>query len=205
MTEAQSPQQFVRIVRPEKVAEKLQAIRNHEYPELLKQISAQPRLVEMMWFLQYVSMQPGGLVKFSADMVEQLPARFGTATMRGSRRQDYTLQEKSCILDELSPERRPFSDPDDTDLIAELIADRYDSLDDSETLPKQRREFKKPLKAWTAQRFEKSAARPRWTCCQTTLRTSVLRRARGLSSQLTGTTGAAHFGSWTIPLRQSLK
>src|ERR1017187_5438711 len=102
MTE--TTRQTVGIIRPEAVADKLAAIRNHEYPELLAQITAQPRLAEMMWFLQYTSMQPGGLVKFCADMLEQLPGRFGTATMRGVKRPEYTLAQKGYIVGEIASE-----------------------------------------------------------------------------------------------------
>jgi hypothetical protein len=85
--------QTVGIIRPESLARKLAAIRNYEYPELLAQLEAQPRIIEMLWFLQYMSMQPGGLVKFCADMAAQLRQRFGTETMRAARRPEYTLQE----------------------------------------------------------------------------------------------------------------
>lgn len=60
MTETETPYQAVRAIRSEYVAKKLGAIRNHEYPELLTQLTAQPRLAEMMWYLQWTSMQAGG-------------------------------------------------------------------------------------------------------------------------------------------------
>ena len=99
------------------VAKKLEAIRNHEYPELLVQLAAQPRLPEMLWFLQYISMQPGGLVKFCADMAAQLPQRFGTETMRAARRPEYTLQEKRSISGEIPYKYNPaaLKDPDAMD------------------------------------------------------------------------------------------
>ena len=47
-------------VCPTILAGKLQAIRNEEYPALLKQIKERPRLVELLWFIQAMSRLPGG-------------------------------------------------------------------------------------------------------------------------------------------------
>lgn len=62
-------------IRPEIIAGKLLQIRNGE-PSLAEQIQRQPRLVEMLWFVQFKSMQPGGLEKFAEQMIEKLPERF---------------------------------------------------------------------------------------------------------------------------------
>ena len=51
-------------VRPELIAEKLRAIRNLEEPRLSNEVREQPRIPEMLFFLQWRSMQPGGLPKF---------------------------------------------------------------------------------------------------------------------------------------------
>ena len=162
----ESVHQLIAPMRPELVAEKLQAIHNHEYPELLKQITEQPRLVEMMWFLQYVSMQPGGLVKFSAEMMELMPARFGTETMRATRRPEYSLQEKTSILSELPPKRfgqswgatwrAPFSDPAEDEIIEGCFPRRdADDYNAPELRAQRRRQFEQDLKAWTAQDIRK--------------------------------------------------
>jgi hypothetical protein len=99
--------QAIGTVRPQDVAKKLAAIRNHEYPELRAQLTSRPRLAEVMWFLQYMSMQPGGLLKFATDMYEGLPGHFGTETMRASKRQEYTLEEKERILGEIALDYNP--------------------------------------------------------------------------------------------------
>lgn len=144
--------QTVGIIRPEAVADKLAAIRNHEYPELLAQITARPRLAEMMWFLQHTSMQPGGLVKFCADMLEQMPARFGTPTMRAAKRPEYTLQEKRAILGELSSEDCPVfirhPEREEEQSWREILNREQVS---EEALADERRELEQFLKSWTAQ------------------------------------------------------
>jgi AAA domain len=145
--------QAVGAIRPEDVAKKLAAIRNHEYPVLLAQLADQPRLVEMMWFLQYTSTQPGGLVKFCADMFAQLPERFGTETMRAAKRPEYTLQEKRSINGEIPYKYNPAGmiDPDNETPSDELLAAILDRAPDSEEeRASQRREFERRLKSWTA-------------------------------------------------------
>jgi hypothetical protein len=159
ITKPETTYQAVGTIRPENVAKKLEAIRNHEYPEILAQLTARPRLAEMLWFLQYMSMQAGGLVKFCADLVEQLPERFGTETMRAAKRLEYTLEEKRCIFGEL-PYRynpAPMSDPDRESWETEFIAARLDDAPvDEEDLAPKRREFEKFLKSWTPEEIRAS-------------------------------------------------
>lgn len=105
--------QTIGVIRPEILARKWAAICNYEYPELLKQVQANPRLKEVLWFLQAMSMQPGGLVKFVADITEALPACFGTVTMRAAKRGCESLDLKRLIFAEIpsrySPEGWPIN------------------------------------------------------------------------------------------------
>ena len=89
------------IIRPEAVAHKLAAIRNYECPELLRQITVNPRLVEMLWFIQYASMQPGGLAKFAEELLNTLPHRIGTGTMIAAKGKPYTAAQRLAIRKEL--------------------------------------------------------------------------------------------------------
>ena len=92
-------------IRPELVAGKLASIRNYEYPELLEQVNAKPRLVELMWFIQAMSIRPGGLLKFTADLLAEFPERIiGTKSMRAIGAQGYNLERKLTILNELPDE-----------------------------------------------------------------------------------------------------
>lgn len=70
------------------VAEKLRAIRQLEFPALaplLEQIESCPRLVEMLWFIQWKSHQPGGLAKFARELVEEMPEWFVTDALHAVR------------------------------------------------------------------------------------------------------------------------
>lgn len=68
-------------IRPEILAAKLAAIRNLEYPQLANQIQADPSIVEKLWFIQWVSMQPGGLAKFVNQLLSDFPGQIGTEMM----------------------------------------------------------------------------------------------------------------------------
>ena len=87
---------------PLAVAEKLRAIRQLEFPEIAKQIEDCPRLVEMLWFLQWKSHQPGGLAVFAREMLEQFPDWFITDKMHAIRkagRTRYNPKEAQAVLD----------------------------------------------------------------------------------------------------------
>jgi hypothetical protein len=62
-------------IRPDILAAKLQAIRNLEELTLADQVAENPRLVELLWFIQAVSMRPGGLEKFVEESVGRYPER----------------------------------------------------------------------------------------------------------------------------------
>jgi len=128
--------QSVGIIRPEIVAAKLAAVRDYKHPEILKEIQAEARLVEVLWFIQFMSMQPGGLEKFCADMVQALPQRFGTQTLRETK--SANPRTKLAIWSEIPrrylPEEAPpwqhAGDGDTADLahlwVGRVMADNYD-------------------------------------------------------------------------------
>lgn len=88
-------------IRPELLAAKMAAIRNLEYPAIAQQIDRRPRLAEMLWFLQWVSFQPGGLLRFAQEILSRFPERIGTPTLVASQSPKLTLQEKVTIYHEL--------------------------------------------------------------------------------------------------------
>lgn len=92
-------------IRPEDVASKLAAIRNYEHPEILEQITQRPRLVELMWHLQYESFQPGGLLKFTESFLAEFPERLGSPTLVKAAGRKLTADEKAAVFAEI-PERR---------------------------------------------------------------------------------------------------
>ena len=109
-------------VRPELVAAKLAAVRNYEYPELLDQIADNPRLVELVWFLQAMSMRPGGLLKFTEDLLAEFPERIGTATLTKADGKRYSTEEKIAICRELPTHLDPFL-PEERDVFEVILTE----------------------------------------------------------------------------------
>ncbi len=117
-------------IRPELLAGKLAAIRNYEHPKTLEQISERPRLVEMLWFIQFMSMQPGGLLRFCEDMFTKVPHRFGPPSLRAAKPGNLSLREKIQICSEF-PMRsgapfHPRGTEDDLRWIARLIVEEHE-------------------------------------------------------------------------------
>jgi hypothetical protein len=88
-------------IPPERIAAKLAAIRNLESPTIAEEMERTPRLVELLWAVQWWSMQPGGLAKFAAHLVNDFPEHFGTKTLIKLRGQKLSYQDKRTIFDEL--------------------------------------------------------------------------------------------------------
>ncbi len=59
------------------VAARLQDAREMRLPELLRKMRENPRIEELLWFIQWVSHQPGGLEKFAHDLIIRFPERVG--------------------------------------------------------------------------------------------------------------------------------
>ncbi len=96
-------------VSPEAVAIKLAKLRNYEYPMLLEKIIAQPRFVELLWLLEYMSWQPGGLDKFTAELIEAFPKSIGTRSMHqiGSGNDaPYTLDQCRAVYADIPSGRQ---------------------------------------------------------------------------------------------------
>ncbi len=70
-----------KVISPVLVAAKLAAAESLEEPELHDQLRDNPRLVEMIWFIQWCSMQPGGLKTLVSSMLSQFPNKFISARM----------------------------------------------------------------------------------------------------------------------------
>ncbi|HZM06323.1 MAG TPA: AAA family ATPase [Candidatus Saccharimonadales bacterium] len=69
------------IIPPETIAARLAAAANLSNPGLAKLLVNTPRLRELLWWLQWLSMQPGGLAKAARDLVEQFPSMFGPSIL----------------------------------------------------------------------------------------------------------------------------
>jgi hypothetical protein len=138
------------IIRPELVARKLAEIRNYEHPELLERITENPRLVELLWFLQYMSLQPGGLVRFCESMIEQMPSRFGTETMR-ARSGELSVEAKIEIWSEIPRKYKPGDAPGGEDWLVLELLDDVSSYEQS--AQEDRKKIAAFLKPFTAEAF----------------------------------------------------
>jgi len=98
-----------RPINPELIASKLDKARNFELPAVLAELEAEPRLVELLWFVQWVSRPrnyAGGLARFAADLVADSMDLLTTPTMKAKAGKTYTEAVKQAILDELPPSLR---------------------------------------------------------------------------------------------------
>lgn len=71
-------------INPVKIADKLYAVMNFQIPGVLQEIEKEPRLVEALWFLQWVSIPEnysGGLGKFAADFVAKYRNEIGPESL----------------------------------------------------------------------------------------------------------------------------
>lgn len=90
-------------IRPEIIAGKLAAIREISAPDLTEQFQKTPRLAELLWFLQYISRQPGGLAAFVKTLVAQNAGRIGTKTMRAlaCKKTPWNCEERRAVCEEM--------------------------------------------------------------------------------------------------------
>lgn len=69
------------VIPSEKVARKLHEAEDRESEAFAKQLQADPRLVELMWFIQWFSFQPGGIQRLADGLLAAFPERFVTEGM----------------------------------------------------------------------------------------------------------------------------
>jgi hypothetical protein len=80
-------------IRPEMLAKKIADVRRLKFPVLAKYFETQPRALEALWFLQWTSMQPGGLRKLVNDLIAFIGPCLGTESMRAFGQRKYTREE----------------------------------------------------------------------------------------------------------------
>jgi hypothetical protein len=98
---------------PIALTEKLRAIRELRLPEQAQDLAGNPRLLEMMWFIQWRSHQPGGLDKFVQELLLEFPERMRSPAMRAvpwPRSGHYTLEECVQLWGSLPKNRRTMAD-----------------------------------------------------------------------------------------------
>jgi hypothetical protein len=102
------------------IAKKLDQVRNFELPAISEEMREQPRLPEVMWFLAFVSRNenyPGGLRKFSTDLIAQSADLIGTCTMLAHGAPPYPEALREAIFNEIPSQHRwDFGLSDDVDI-----------------------------------------------------------------------------------------
>jgi len=98
------------IIRPEKVASKMTGVYN-DRPEQMARYLNNPRLIEMLFFIQARSMKPGSLVKFARDIIDQLSHRIGTSEILRTKDEALTLEQKHIIWTEIETDYYPNDAP----------------------------------------------------------------------------------------------
>lgn len=130
-------------VRPERLADKLRAVRNFEESVISDAVEKQPRIPEMLWFIQWKSMQPGGLSRFAEELIQSFPDRIGTETLIKVGNRALTLKDKRTIYEEIPNAGGAGSDADD------LLSDGPDILSEI----KRDCQLQIELKQWDRERF----------------------------------------------------
>jgi len=93
-------------ILPEQLAAKLAAVRQLELPQLAQAIAQQTRLVESLWCIQHMSMQPGGLSAFARDLAAFALPRFGTPFLRKFGSRPYSADECLSVWEEIPKAHR---------------------------------------------------------------------------------------------------
>src|SRR5208282_5289724 len=97
-----------------------------------------------LWFIQWKSLQPGGLFKFTEEILEEFPERIGTPTMRRAAGRKLSIEEKVQTWGELPRPGRPYAEQESVD---ELRADLdYEDLR-AESAKKYEQAVERNLKA----------------------------------------------------------
>lgn len=79
----------IQTINPIAIAEKLDAVKNFLLPKVLADIEKEPRLVEALWMLQWLSVPEnyaGGLARFAEDFIERYSEKIGPLGIRLDRK-----------------------------------------------------------------------------------------------------------------------
>ncbi len=91
-------------INPSSLAAKLAAVANREAPGFAAELDQCPRLVEALWWIQWKSIQPGGLPALVEELVRSSPERFVTKAMQdiGSPRGGlYSFHDMLAVWDSI--------------------------------------------------------------------------------------------------------
>ncbi len=104
-------------IDPLQLAQKVAAIRSYKSPKLYRQMQANPRLLELLWSIQGMSMETGGLKLLSADLVRDYYDRIGTVSMRQFGKRNWGVDERMQVWSEMAQWARPSIVNPDTGMV----------------------------------------------------------------------------------------
>lgn len=99
----------IKTIDPLDVAEKLDAVRNFLLPTIALEIEAEPRLVEALHFLQWISIPenyPGGLSRFAEELIKRFSDEIGVDALIEKRGKKLSSEDVDLILSQLPYEFR---------------------------------------------------------------------------------------------------
>jgi len=131
----------------EAVASKLSAIRNFEHPKILAEMEANPRLIELLLFLQFISQPdnyPGGMDRFTRDLIADSRDLIGTRTMREIGERKLSASQAREIYESLPDRARVALGGSDEDFeLAHLIGGPRDEVEDFKTAEERQRSLER--------------------------------------------------------------
>jgi len=95
----------IETINPLLIAEKFDAVRNFLLPEVQEDIEREPRLVQALWFLQWLSVPEnyaGGIARFAHDLIEEYSNKIGPAGLDAAAK--LSLPEVESIVEETGGE-----------------------------------------------------------------------------------------------------
>jgi hypothetical protein len=118
-------------IRPELLAKKIADVRRMKFPKLYDYLKGNLRVFEAFWFIQCMSMKPGGLAAFVAALIEFMGPRLGTETMRRLGQRKYTRAECAEVWAEVPRRRKNGLEYDSADIL-DLTSGGWDDSPDQE-------------------------------------------------------------------------
>ncbi|HEY3863777.1 MAG TPA: hypothetical protein VGO59_18020 [Verrucomicrobiae bacterium] len=97
------------VIRPEIYAAKLAALKNLRAAKFSAALAKRPRLIELGWWLQSLSMLPAGFRLLGQEALREYPDRIGTPQMHRIGKTDapYTGDEARAIMEDVPGGHRP--------------------------------------------------------------------------------------------------
>jgi DNA transposition AAA+ family ATPase len=92
-------------ISPLAIAGRLAAARNLNDMDFVEHVQREPRLPELLWFIQWISSQPGSIEKWALDTIDEFAPEFGPAAVH-EESPALTIEERMQLWKRMGIERR---------------------------------------------------------------------------------------------------